>query len=1135
MKKIWLYIFSFILSLILTACDNGDKGLLDTPDGWDYQAVSLVVTPNSAQIPIGLSLQLEANALLGSGQTINITKNPHLTWTSLDESIATVDDQGRVKGITNGTVTVKAEGINNDGSKVSDTAEITVTNAVVERIQVTPTVDSVPLGLTKKFVALAFLSDKTSLDVTNDPAITWSSSDTSIASITTGLINGNGIAKGNDTGSVTIKALGNTNGESFEGSAELTVTNAVIDKLEVIPNNANTPVGVSKQFTAKVTLTDGVTVIDVTNDPAITWVSSDPEIASVKTGMTDNTNGLSTGKKIGSATITATGEVNGVTYSANSQLNVTDAIITELQITPTTESSPVGLSKAFTAIAKLSDSSTIDVTNDSNISWVSSDPSIAVVTSGQTSDNGVAKGLTKGSVTITATAISKDYPKVQGDATLTITDAIISSIVVTPKFESVAKGITQQFTATAYLSDGISAIDVTTDPSINWTTDNAAVSVDKFGLSKGENIGAANVIATTTTAEGKTLSDYGVLKVTPAEIVSLQITPPIINVPIGLDKQFSATAIMTDYSTVDVTNNAAVSWTSSDEAIAKITSGKITGNGLSHGFSAGTVTITAAGSVGSSSLTGTATLNITDAEPQSLSLTPVNAVIAKGLDKQFKAEITLSDGSVKDVTNDSRSSWVSSDTDIATISSAQATNNGLAHGVKTGSATITVKGTYGGIALEQSTILTVSPAEISTIEITPHPASIAKGRNQQFTAIATLSDNSKVDITTDSKTSWTSEDIATSVISTSGSDKGIAHGINIGTTVIKATNSGIIAKADLTVTDALLESIDVTPTPLDVGLGSTRTNRFTAIGNYSDGTRPDITNLVDWTGQDVTIATVESGLANGGMVTGVTLGTTTTIASMLDAEGITITSAPATINVNKSLIEILISPVDISLIGDETAQLYATGSYDDLTTSDITDQVTWNVVDPTIAEVSQGTSGGVVTNNSLSEGRTAVSAELQGVVSNYISINTCNTLAGACIDIYDDGSGKLYTNNPSVKYLDSIGGSPNSGINVEPDSPYTVAGGFYLFNWEQSEDLCKTYNVHRLANRNNWRVAELKELQDLLSINSNMHDAQGWPVDYVTVSATEASEGNHFGLFLGIGKSGTYGSDAAVYTTCVSD
>ncbi|WP_219079465.1 Ig-like domain-containing protein [Vibrio parahaemolyticus] len=76
---------------------------------------------------MGLTQQLEADAVLNTGQTVRVTTDSHLTWTSSDAAIATVDAAGLVTGVTQGTVTITAEGINNDGSRVSDIATITVT------------------------------------------------------------------------------------------------------------------------------------------------------------------------------------------------------------------------------------------------------------------------------------------------------------------------------------------------------------------------------------------------------------------------------------------------------------------------------------------------------------------------------------------------------------------------------------------------------------------------------------------------------------------------------------------------------------------------------------------------------------------------------------------------------------------------------------------------------------------------------------------------------------------------------------------------------------------------------------------------------------------------------------------------
>ncbi|TOI46115.1 hypothetical protein CGI59_24560, partial [Vibrio parahaemolyticus] len=76
---------------LLVGCNNGDDGLLDIPSGWSHKAVSLAVTPKSASIPMGLTQQLEADAVLNTGLTVRVTTDSHLTWTSSDAAIATVD------------------------------------------------------------------------------------------------------------------------------------------------------------------------------------------------------------------------------------------------------------------------------------------------------------------------------------------------------------------------------------------------------------------------------------------------------------------------------------------------------------------------------------------------------------------------------------------------------------------------------------------------------------------------------------------------------------------------------------------------------------------------------------------------------------------------------------------------------------------------------------------------------------------------------------------------------------------------------------------------------------------------------------------------------------------------------------
>src|SRR5207244_2087349 len=85
-----------------------------------------------------------------------------------------------------------------------------------------------------------------------------------------------------------------------------------------------------------------------------------------------------------------------------------------------------------------------------------------------------------------------------GATMLTVTGATLSSIAVTPANPSIAKGTTQQLTATGTFSDG-STQDLTTQ--VTWTSSNTTVATvsnaaGSKGLATGIAVGAATVTAT---------------------------------------------------------------------------------------------------------------------------------------------------------------------------------------------------------------------------------------------------------------------------------------------------------------------------------------------------------------------------------------------------------------------------------------------------------------------------------------------------------------------------------------------------------------------------------------------------------------------------------------------------------------
>ncbi|MEW6283581.1 MAG: FG-GAP-like repeat-containing protein, partial [Candidatus Eremiobacterota bacterium] len=132
-----------------------------------------------------------------------------------------------------------------------------------------------------------------------------------------------------------------------------------------------------------------------------------------------------------------------------------------IQVTPDSASVPAGFTRAFTATGVFSNQTTQDLTTQVN--WSSLDPGVASV-----SNTGVATGVTPGTTPIRASLAS-----LSGQAQLTVTAALLTSMAVTPANPAFLSSCRpRQFTATGTFSDG-STLDVTAQA--EWSSTNPAV------------------------------------------------------------------------------------------------------------------------------------------------------------------------------------------------------------------------------------------------------------------------------------------------------------------------------------------------------------------------------------------------------------------------------------------------------------------------------------------------------------------------------------------------------------------------------------------------------------------------------------------------------------------------------------
>lgn len=163
-----------LIALLAAACGGGG----DSTEPNDPVA-SVTIAPTTAQLTsIGETAQLAATVRTQGGATANAT----VTWQSSAPQVATVDANGLVRAVANGSAQITAT-----AGTVSESASVTV-QQIATRVNLTPGRDSIFAGATLQLTAAA--TDRSNAAI-SAPRATWSSSDTTIAVVTTtGLVTG---------------------------------------------------------------------------------------------------------------------------------------------------------------------------------------------------------------------------------------------------------------------------------------------------------------------------------------------------------------------------------------------------------------------------------------------------------------------------------------------------------------------------------------------------------------------------------------------------------------------------------------------------------------------------------------------------------------------------------------------------------------------------------------------------------------------------------------------------------------------------------------------------------------------------------------------------------------------------------
>ena len=394
----------------------------------------------------------------GDSETLTATVKPDdatnktVTWSTSDESIAKVDNNGKVTAVKEGTATIIARA----GAK-SATCALSVRRKVIEVTSIT--LNKAELTLTEGDSETLTATVKP--DDATDKTVTWSTSDATIATV-----DNNGKVTAVKAGSATITAKA---GEK-SATCALSVSRKVIEVTSVTLNKAELTLTEGDSETLSATVKP-----DDATDKTVMWSSSDASVASV------DANGKVTALKEGKATITAKAGEKSATCAVNVSrkvIEVTSVTMNKAELTLTE-----GDSETLTATVKPDDAT------DKTVTWTSSDANVASVDA-----YGKVTAVKEGHATITAKA-----GEISASCSVTVNKKVIpvTEVVLNKTQLKLTEGDRESLIATVKPDDATNKI-------VTWiTSDQKIATVDNDGIVRAIAPGTAKITAK---AEGKTAS-----------------------------------------------------------------------------------------------------------------------------------------------------------------------------------------------------------------------------------------------------------------------------------------------------------------------------------------------------------------------------------------------------------------------------------------------------------------------------------------------------------------------------------------------------------------------------------------------------------------------------------------------------
>ena len=669
---------------VITAVSSGQVVITATTiDGSNLSATCNV---NIIQLAESITLdevdvKLEVSETMSLTATIlpETTSDKNVTWSSSNESVAVVDENGVVTAISIGEAIITATTV--DSSNLSATCKVIVKPTLATSI----TLDYSEYKIVEKsdFQLVATVLP----ELTTCKDVVWSSSDMWVASV-----DGNGLVRAYSVGEAIITAS-TTDGSNLSASCKVTVLTSLAESITLDYTE------VSLRATETATLVATV-LPETTSNKGVEWSSSDESVATV------SKKGIVTAISVGEAIITAT-TVDGTDLSATCKVMVVPTLAESVVLNLNE------VSLEATETATLVATVLPELTTDKSVEWSSSNESVAAIDA-----NGLVTAITVGEAIITAT--TADGSNLSASCKVTVVPTLAETITL-DKTE-----ISFEATETATLV-AIVLPELATDKSVEWSSSNESVAtIDANGLVTAIAVGEA--IITVTTVDGSNLSATCKVTVVPtlAETITLDKTE------ISLEATETATLVATVLP--ELTTDKSVEWSSSNESVATIDA-----KGLVTAIAVGEAIITATTTDGTN-LSASCKVTVVPTLAESITLDKTEISL------EATETATLVATVLPELATDKSVEWSSSIESVAIVDA-----NGVVTAISVGEAIITAT-TTDGSGVTATCNVTVIPTLAVSIELDQTEASVEEKSDLQL--IATI----LPEHTTNKEVAWSSSD-----------------------------------------------------------------------------------------------------------------------------------------------------------------------------------------------------------------------------------------------------------------------------------------------------------------------------------------------------------------------------------------